>query len=177
MTTDSLNHCPKCGGPADNGHDRCLPPNPYWCVQCMKDNNLYPEDYQSEISVVDETTIAAIVADAIREARLVGVTNYHHHADLVAKAILPYLATREPINTDANYWKTRYLLLKAKTPEPVSVDLQEAVRVLWNRQHAKGLGDYDAFKAKYPNDCKAHSALSRETAEICAKVWGLKYAD
>ena len=29
-----LSKCPNCGGPADNGHDRCVPPNPYWCVKC-----------------------------------------------------------------------------------------------------------------------------------------------
>lgn len=29
-----LSKCPKCGGPADNGHDRCLPPNPYFCTKC-----------------------------------------------------------------------------------------------------------------------------------------------
>ena len=27
--------CPQCGGPADNGHDRQLPPNPYWCTRCV----------------------------------------------------------------------------------------------------------------------------------------------
>lgn len=26
--------CPNCGGPADNGYDRCDPPNPYWCTRC-----------------------------------------------------------------------------------------------------------------------------------------------
>ena len=29
-----LNKCPGCGGPADNGHDRCLPPSPYFCTKC-----------------------------------------------------------------------------------------------------------------------------------------------
>ncbi len=29
-----LSKCPNCGGPADNGHDRCLPPNPYYCTKC-----------------------------------------------------------------------------------------------------------------------------------------------
>jgi hypothetical protein len=29
-----LSKCPKCGGPADNGHDRCYPPNPYYCTKC-----------------------------------------------------------------------------------------------------------------------------------------------
>lgn len=30
----NLNECPGCGGPADNGHDRCLPPNVYYCTNC-----------------------------------------------------------------------------------------------------------------------------------------------
>ena len=28
--------CPKCGGPADNGNDRCVPPNPYCCSKCTE---------------------------------------------------------------------------------------------------------------------------------------------
>lgn len=28
------NCCPRCGGPADNGFDRELPPNPYFCTVC-----------------------------------------------------------------------------------------------------------------------------------------------
>ncbi len=31
----SLDKCPNCGGLADNGHDRCLPPNPYYCTKCQ----------------------------------------------------------------------------------------------------------------------------------------------
>jgi hypothetical protein len=31
-----LSKCPVCGGPADNGHDRCLPPNPYLCTKCAE---------------------------------------------------------------------------------------------------------------------------------------------
>jgi hypothetical protein len=30
----SLDTCPRCGGVADNGHDRSLPPNPYYCTKC-----------------------------------------------------------------------------------------------------------------------------------------------
>lgn len=30
----SVNGCPKCGGPADNGYDRCMPPNAYHCSKC-----------------------------------------------------------------------------------------------------------------------------------------------
>lgn len=29
-----VNVCPNCGGPADNGFDRCVPPSPYWCTKC-----------------------------------------------------------------------------------------------------------------------------------------------
>lgn len=32
-----LEKCPQCGGVADNGHDRCLPPNPYLCSKCTDD--------------------------------------------------------------------------------------------------------------------------------------------
>ena len=31
---NDLSKCPKCGGYADNGHDRCLPPSPYYCIRC-----------------------------------------------------------------------------------------------------------------------------------------------
>lgn len=33
--TPDLDKCPVCGGPADNGHDREFPPNPYYCVKCQ----------------------------------------------------------------------------------------------------------------------------------------------
>jgi hypothetical protein len=29
-----LSKCPKCGGDADNGHDRSIPPIPYFCTKC-----------------------------------------------------------------------------------------------------------------------------------------------
>lgn len=32
-----ISKCPQCGGEADNGHDRCLPPNPYVCTKCEKE--------------------------------------------------------------------------------------------------------------------------------------------
>ena len=31
---DNPSKCPRCGGPADNGHDRGFPPNPYLCTKC-----------------------------------------------------------------------------------------------------------------------------------------------
>ena len=30
-----LDKCPKCGGPADLGHSRDHPPNPYFCSKCQ----------------------------------------------------------------------------------------------------------------------------------------------
>jgi hypothetical protein len=30
-----LSRCPQCNGPADNGHDRSIPPHPYLCTKCM----------------------------------------------------------------------------------------------------------------------------------------------
>ena len=30
-----ISRCPRCGSAADNGHDRELPPNPYFCSRCM----------------------------------------------------------------------------------------------------------------------------------------------
>jgi len=36
-----LSTCPNCGGPADNGHDREFPPNPYLCTKC---ENMSVED-------------------------------------------------------------------------------------------------------------------------------------
>lgn len=34
-----LTKCPRCGGPADNGNDRCVPPNPYYCTKCTEQWN------------------------------------------------------------------------------------------------------------------------------------------
>lgn len=31
-----ITKCPKCGGDADNGYDRCEPPNPYYCTKCSR---------------------------------------------------------------------------------------------------------------------------------------------
>ena len=36
---DDLTTCPNCGGPADQGYDRCDPPNPYYCSKCERLNN------------------------------------------------------------------------------------------------------------------------------------------
>jgi 16S rRNA G966 N2-methylase RsmD len=39
-----VNHCPKCGGPADNGFDRQDPPQPYHCRKCEASADLAAEN-------------------------------------------------------------------------------------------------------------------------------------
>lgn len=34
--SDTLSKCPNCGGVADNGWDRSIPPNPYFCSRCIR---------------------------------------------------------------------------------------------------------------------------------------------
>lgn len=46
MSEHQLDVCPKCGGPADNGFDRCLPPNAYFCSKCT--TALHPERHDEE---------------------------------------------------------------------------------------------------------------------------------
>lgn len=36
---EDLSKCPKCGGDADNGHDRCHPPSAYLCGKCSELHN------------------------------------------------------------------------------------------------------------------------------------------
>ena len=31
--------CPNCGGVADNGNDRCVPPNAYVCQRCVLESD------------------------------------------------------------------------------------------------------------------------------------------
>lgn len=31
---DYISKCPQCGGEADNGNDRCIPPSAYLCSKC-----------------------------------------------------------------------------------------------------------------------------------------------
>ena len=42
-----LSRCPKCNGPADNGHDREVPPNPYVCTKCMAEPVAWRWGYRS----------------------------------------------------------------------------------------------------------------------------------
>jgi chromosome segregation ATPase len=35
LSRQDLNACPNCGGPADQGHDRCYPPTAYLCSKCQ----------------------------------------------------------------------------------------------------------------------------------------------
>lgn len=40
-----LDHCPNCGGPADNGHDRSVPPSPYFCTKCSEAFTGDPDEF------------------------------------------------------------------------------------------------------------------------------------
>lgn len=42
VVEDDISKCPKCGGEADNGNDRCVPPNPYYCTKC--EDKITPPD-------------------------------------------------------------------------------------------------------------------------------------
>lgn len=46
-----LDVCPKCGGPADNGNDRCVPPAPYICSRCTTESerDYYKRLYEDAI--------------------------------------------------------------------------------------------------------------------------------
>lgn len=45
--SEDLTKCPCCGGPADNGHDRCYPPNPYFCKKC---NDPTPQEQNGQLT-------------------------------------------------------------------------------------------------------------------------------
>ncbi len=90
-----LSKCPKCGGPADNGHDRCLPPSPYYCTKCTAAEQ--PDEMTDELweCKVANGEIAMLYVKALEEieslkARLsereamqpVGITD-----DIIAKLL------------------------------------------------------------------------------------------
>jgi len=45
LAEPDLSRCPQCGGPADNGHDRCIPPNSYFCTKCMAEPVQEPDPW------------------------------------------------------------------------------------------------------------------------------------
>lgn len=65
LAEPDLSRCPKCGGPADNGHDREVPPNPYHCTKCMAWQTV-PSDYpHSHQPLTIERLRDALVASRI----------------------------------------------------------------------------------------------------------------
>lgn len=104
-TTSSLNHCPKCDGPADNGHDRCFPPNPYYCTKCSEEID-QANGGRSEISVFkrvqDEKAYALAVHLKGFEAHIAGKENAKQFRDEMRMLLdmiksPPYLSTPEPV--------------------------------------------------------------------------------
>ena len=59
--SDVLYECPECGGPADNGHDRCWPPSPYFCKKCTAEVNTFR---YSEEELRDSGNPFVTIADA-----------------------------------------------------------------------------------------------------------------
>ncbi len=56
-----LSICPRCLGPADNGHDRELPPNPYMCTKCNPDDSDLIETVKKRIK--DPKTVEVEIDD------------------------------------------------------------------------------------------------------------------
>lgn len=61
-----LTKCPGCGGEADNGHDRCMPPNVYYCTKCEEQptniTQLISKRY--EIRIIDDDWSTRGVSDS-----------------------------------------------------------------------------------------------------------------
>ena len=45
---NELETCPKCGGFADNGFSRSIPPSPYFCRACMAQDEI--EDLREQLA-------------------------------------------------------------------------------------------------------------------------------
>lgn len=73
-----LTVCPGCGGEADNGFDRCFPPNPYYCKKCHDIESL-----QSDLR-----TMAEAVRDANKGYASPSWKAHHAPAITLAQGIL-----------------------------------------------------------------------------------------
>lgn len=60
-TVPDINKCPKCGGAADNGHDREVPPNPYYCTKCTQKQNT-GSDVAEDASTRKDEAVGVIAA-------------------------------------------------------------------------------------------------------------------
>lgn len=60
MEGADLSKCPRCGGDADNGHDRCYPPIPYLCTVCAKSVGGSRMEVLQERVTLDEAALSAI---------------------------------------------------------------------------------------------------------------------
>jgi len=70
-----LSKCPACGGPADNGHDRCVPPAAYLCTKCDSQPEAHCDANSHDMasSLGDEAQVA--VNDECNKKAPVFVTN------------------------------------------------------------------------------------------------------
>jgi len=82
MPEQDLTKCPNCGGVADNGHDRCIPPNPYYCSKCEVKEMEMPDKldlYRVDIGFGKLMTFVAPNASEFEHGK------YHHDRILKAK--------------------------------------------------------------------------------------------
>ena len=54
-----LDKCQRCGGPADNGHDREHPPNPYVCTRCSALLDAYRAGQEEMLERADRAAVDA----------------------------------------------------------------------------------------------------------------------
>lgn len=76
-----LTKCPNCGGIADNGHDRCFPPNPYYCTKCDGTGNDMPDMIGVDLGSQEQSFVDVIGHIGDATIRVNGVI--HHPARIV----------------------------------------------------------------------------------------------
>ncbi len=168
---ESLNECPNCGGPADNGHDRSHPPTAYWCTKCMNKSEppiLKPcifhgtkhingtitnfecgydcpgrNPFKERPSEIPLPDEAAIVKIMLKAA---AKTMYRGEGmKLVLKALRPYLRPTMPVIV-----------------APVSLEVgAKRIEHILDISYAEPQTDFN----------------STELSKACAEAWGLKYVD
>lgn len=125
---ESLNQCPRCGGIADNGHDRCLPPSPYFCTKCANEIER-ANGGQSEIRLIADDKLDDLWREACRD---------DWHLRIVCSEVRGLISE----------------IKRLRTTEPVSVSLEGLFNAFQNADgpiRMKFKKALDAAKVKYVN--------------------------
>lgn len=75
-TVPDINKCPKCGGAADNGHDREVPPNPYYCTKCTQKQNTGSDVGTAEDASTRKDEAVGVIAATTSEIRDTSSASY-----------------------------------------------------------------------------------------------------